>query len=102
MAAMARPSSFGKDTGLQVRIVFVLFLLGAVYAGLVAALLAAGLNGAFVAVFDVVLLLVQVFASDKLALAAMGAHERTPEQAPELPAMVERLCVRADLAKAKV
>src|SRR5215213_9835085 len=102
MAAMARPTAFGKDTGLQVRIVFVLFLLGAVYAVLVAALLAAGLNGALVGVIAVVLLLVQVFASDKLALAAMGAHEVTPEQAPELHAMVERLCVQADLPKPKV
>src|SRR5215212_8011358 len=90
MAAMARPTAFGKDTGLQVRIVFVLFLL------------AAGLNGALVGVIAVALLLVQVFASDKLALAAMGAHEVTPEQAPELHAMVERLCVQADLPKPKV
>jgi heat shock protein HtpX len=102
MAAMARPREFGKDTGLQVRIVFVLFLLGAVYAGLVAALLAAGLNAALVGVIAVVLLLVQVFASDKLALSAMGAHEVTPDQAPELHAMIERLCVQADLPKPKV
>jgi heat shock protein HtpX len=102
MAAMARSKSFGRDTGLQVRIVFVLFLLGALYAGFVAALLAAGLNGALVAVIAVALLLVQLFASDKLALAAMGAHEVTPEHAPELHAMVERLCIQADLPKPKV
>jgi heat shock protein HtpX len=99
---MARSNAFGKDTGLQVRIVFVLFLLGAVYAGLVAALIAAGLNGALVAVIAVVLLLFQLFASDKLGLAAMGAHEVTPEQAPELHAMIERLCIQADLPKPKV
>jgi heat shock protein HtpX len=102
MPGMARPREFGRDTGLQVRIVFVLFLLGAVYAALVAALIAAGVNGALVGVIAVVLLLVQVFASDKLALSAMGAHEVTPEQAPELHAMVERLCVQADLPKPKV
>jgi heat shock protein HtpX len=99
---MAQPTSFGKDTGLQVRMVFVLFLLGAVYAGLVAALIAAGVNGALVGVIAVALLLVQLFASDKIGLAAMGAHEVTPEQAPELHAMVERLCVQADLPKPKV
>jgi heat shock protein HtpX len=102
LRAMAQPSSFGKDTGLQVRIVTVLFLLGAVYAGLVAALIAAGVNGALVAVIAVVLLLVQLFASDKLGLAAMGAHEVTPQQAPELHAMIERLCVQANLPKPKV
>jgi heat shock protein HtpX len=102
MAAMARSQSFGKDTGLQVRIVVVLFLLGLVYVGLVAALLAAGLNGILVAVIAVVLLGAQLFASDKLALAAMGAHEVSPQEAPELHAMIERLCIQADLPKPKV
>jgi heat shock protein HtpX len=102
MVGMARPSSFGKDTGLQVRITVVLFLLGAVYAGLVAALIAAGVNGIVVGVIALGLLAVQLFASDKLGLAAMGAHEVTPEQAPELHAMIERLCVQADLPKPKV
>jgi heat shock protein HtpX len=102
MRAMAQPTSFGKDTGLQVRLVLVLFLLGLVYAVLVGALIAAGLNAALVAVIAVVLLVVQLFASDKLGLAAMGAHQVTPEQAPELHAMIERLCVQANLPKPKV
>ena len=41
---MPRPSSFGKDTGLQVRITFVFFLLGALYVALVVALLSSGVN----------------------------------------------------------
>ena len=98
---MAQPREFGKDTGLQFRIVLVLFLLGAVYAVLVAALIAAGVNAALVGVIAVVLLLVQLFASDKIGLAAMGAHEVTPDQAPELHAMIERLCVQANLPKPK-
>jgi heat shock protein HtpX len=49
-----------------------------------------------------VLLGLQLFASDKLGLAAMGAHEVTPQQAPELHAMIERLCVQADLPKPRV
>src|SRR4051794_34764525 len=102
MVAMARSQSFGKDTGLQVRMTLVLFLLGLVYAGLVAALLAAGLNGILVGVIAVVLLAFQLLASDKLALAAMGAHEVTPQQAPELHAMIERLCIQADLPKPRV
>ena len=48
------------------------------------------------------LALVNLFASDKLALAAMGARVVTPEQAPQLHAMIERLCVQADLPKPKV
>ena len=37
----------------------------------------------------------QLFGSDKLALRAMGAREVTPAEAPELHAMIDRLCVQA-------
>jgi heat shock protein HtpX len=45
---------------------------------------------------------VNLFASDKLALAAMGGRVVTPQEAPQLHAMIERLCVQADLPKPKV
>ena len=48
------------------------------------------------------LLVGQLFLSDKLGLAAMGAKEVTPEQAPGLHAMIERLCIQADLPKPKI
>src|SRR5205814_8810546 len=44
----------------------------------------------------------QYYTSDKLALAASGAKIVTPEQAPDLHAMVERLCAMADLPKPRV
>jgi heat shock protein HtpX len=44
----------------------------------------------------------QLFFSDKLGLAAMGAKVVTPEQAPGLHAMIERLCIQADLPKPKI
>src|ERR687886_1384857 len=99
---MARPTSFGKDTGLQVRMTFVLFLLGVVYTALVVALLASGVNGGVVAVIAGGLALVNLFASDKLALAALGARQVSPAEAPQLHAMIERLCVQADLPKPKI
>jgi heat shock protein HtpX len=99
---MARPTSFGKDTGLQVRMTVVLFLLGALYTVLVVALLAGGVHGGVVAVIAGGLALLNLFASDKLALTAMGARQVTPEQAPQLHAMIERLCVQADLPKPRV
>jgi heat shock protein HtpX len=99
---MARPTSFGKDTGLQVRMTLTMFLLGLVYAGLIAALIASGLNFVLVAIIAGGMLLLQLFTSDKLALHAMGAREVSPQQAPELHAMVERLCVQANLPKPKV
>src|SRR5919206_1188300 len=101
-AAMARPTSFGKDTGLQVRMTVVLFLLGALYTVLVVALLAGGVHGGVVAVIAGGLALLNLFASDKLALAAMGAREVSPADAPQLHAMIERLCVQADLPKPRV
>jgi heat shock protein HtpX len=79
-----------------------IFLLGAVYAALVAALLAAGAGAITVAFIAGGLLLLQIFTADKLALRAMGAREVSPQEAPELHAMVERLCVQADLPKPRV
>jgi heat shock protein HtpX len=97
---MARPTSFGRDTGLQLRMTLTLFLLGLVYAVLVGVVFASG--HAFLLVFVGGMLLVQVFASDKLALHAMGAREVSPQEAPQLHAMVERLCVQADLPKPRI
>src|ERR671927_1311562 len=99
---MPRPSSFGKDTGLQVRMTVTMFLLGLLYVVFIVALLGAGVNGITVAIIAGGLALVQLFASDKLALAAMGARVVTPQEAPQLHAMVERLCVQADLPKPRV
>jgi len=99
---MPRPTSFGKDTGLQIRMAVTLFLLGLVYVVFVVALLAANVHGITVAIIAGGLALVQIFASDKLALAAMGARVVTPQEAPQLHAMIERLCVQADLPKPRV
>ena len=99
---MPRPTSFGKDTGLQVRMAFVMLLLGALYVVLVGVLFAAGANAGLIAIIAVGLAAFQLFGSDKLALRAMGAREVTPAQAPELHAMIDRLCVQADLPKPRV
>jgi heat shock protein HtpX len=99
---MPRPTSFGKDTGLQIRMAVTIFLLGLVYVVLIVALLAVGANGITVAIIAGGLAALNLFASDKLALAAMGARVVSPQEAPQLHAMVERLCVQADLPKPKV
>ena len=44
----------------------------------------------------------QYYTSDKLALAASGAKIVSPEEAPDLHAMVERLCAMAGLPKPRV
>ncbi len=98
----ARPQKFGKDTGLQARMLLTLFLLGLLYAVFVAVLFAAGAGAGIIVVVAVGLLLVQLFGSDKLAMAAMGLKEVSPEEEPELHGIVDRLCVQADLPKPRV
>jgi heat shock protein HtpX len=79
-----------------------MFLLTVVYVVFIGALFAAGAGAALIVVVAVVLLVAQLFGSDKIALATMGVKEVTPEQEPELHAIVERLCVQADLPKPRV
>jgi heat shock protein HtpX len=99
---MPRPTSFGKDTGLQIRMTVTMFLLGLVYVALILALFAASVNGITILIIAGGLAALNLFASDKLALAAMGARVVSPQEAPQLHAMVERLCVQADLPKPRV
>ena len=99
---MPRPTAFGRDTGLQFRMAVTLFLLGAIYVVLVVVLLSVGASGVTVALIAGGLAALNLFASDKLALAAMGARVVSPAEAPQLHAMIERLCVQADLPKPKV
>jgi heat shock protein HtpX len=79
-----------------------LFLLGLVYVVFVGVLFAAGLSGGVILIVAGGLAALQFFTSDKLAMHAMGAREVTPQEAPELHAMIERLCIQADLPKPKV
>src|ERR1700704_2753667 len=97
-----RRQSFGKDTGLQARMLLTIFLLGLLYVVFVGVLFAAGAAAGVIVVVAVVLLLLQLFASDKIAMATMGVKEVTPAQEPELHGIVERLCVQADLPKPRV
>ncbi len=95
-------SKFGKDTSLQARMLLTMFLLGLVYVVFIGVLVAVGAGAALVVVVAVVLLLTQLFASDKLAMATLGVKEVTPEQEPELHGTVERLCVQANIPKPRV
>ncbi|MHB8531736.1 MAG: zinc metalloprotease HtpX [Solirubrobacteraceae bacterium] len=98
----ARRSNFGRDTGLQARMLLTMFLLGLLYVVFVGILFAAGAGAVLIVVVAVVLLLVQLFASDKLAMATLGVKEVSPAQEPELHGIIDRLCVQADLPKPRV
>src|SRR6516225_2296982 len=102
---MARPTSFGRDAGLQARMLLTLFLLGLVYVVLVGVLFAAGVGALTVAVIAGAFFLIQFFTSDKIALLTMGARVVGPgdsEQARRLHAIIERLCIQANLPKPRV
>jgi heat shock protein HtpX len=79
-----------------------MFLLGAVYVAFVGVLFAAGVQGFTILLIAGGFAALQFFTSDKLAMHAMGAREVSPQEAPELHAMIERLCIQADLPKPKV
>ncbi|HET7047504.1 MAG TPA: zinc metalloprotease HtpX [Solirubrobacteraceae bacterium] len=99
---MARSKSFGRDSGLQARMLLTLFLLGLVYAVLVGVLVASGAGAVTIAVIAGGLFLVQYFTSDKIALLSMGARMVSPQEAPRLHALIERLCIQANLPKPRV
>jgi len=80
----------------------VMFLLAAVYLAFSAVLWRLTGNFLLIVIFAGSGLLIQYFFSDKLALMSMGAHEVTPEQAPDLHAMVERLVQQIDLPKPRL
>ncbi|HKB94086.1 MAG TPA: zinc metalloprotease HtpX [Gaiellaceae bacterium] len=95
--------SYGRDAGLTLRMIFTSGLLGLLYvifAVVLFSVLKVGLAPMLVIVVGIAFF--QYYTSDKLALAAAGAKIVTPEQAPELHAMVERLCAMADLPKPRV
>jgi len=93
---------YASDRGLTRRMVGTWFGLGLLYV-VIAALLITFLRSALVALVIVAgLLWAQWYFSDTMALAAMRARELTPEQAPQLHALVDRLCALADMPKPRV
>jgi heat shock protein HtpX len=97
-----RRSSFGRDRGLQTRMLVTMFLLGLVYAVLVGVLFAVGAGAITILVIAVALLSLQFFTSDKIALQTIGAKEVSPAEQPELHAIIERLCIQANIPKPRV
>jgi heat shock protein HtpX len=100
---MAR-TRFINDTGLTVRMTTVMFLLGALFVALVviAMYVAGGGLAVIIGLAGIGLAFFQWWRSDTVAMRSMGAREVTPEQAPELHGMIDRLCVLADMPKPRV
>jgi heat shock protein HtpX len=99
---MATRSRFPADHGLVARMTFTMFLIGALYVAVIAALIAYHVNIGFILILGAGLLFAQYYFSDKMALYGMGGRIVTPEEAPELHGIVDRLCALADMPKPKV
>jgi heat shock protein HtpX len=100
---MAR-TRFAPDHGLTARMTSVMFLLGGVFVALVVAVmlyLPAG-YAPIIAVIAIGIAWGQWYFSDTVAMKAMRAREVTPEEAPELHQMIDRLCALADMPKPRV
>ncbi len=97
-------SRFIRDTGLTVRMTTVMFLLGAAFVALIVGLMfVLPLQYApFIAIAGIGVAFYQWWSSDKVAMRAMRAREVTPEEAPELHGMIDRLCAMADMPKPRV
>jgi heat shock protein HtpX len=95
--------TYGRDRGLSLRMLATGGLLGLLYV-VFAVVLFSVLNVGLAPMLVIVvgLAVVQYWTSDKLALAASGAKIVSEEEAPELHAMVERLCAMADLPKPRI
>lgn len=99
---MAELRRFRPDRGLTARMLFTVFLLGLLYVVFVAVLIAVGLSAVLIVVIAGGFLLVQYFASDRIALYSMNGRVVSPEEAPELHGIVDRLCALSGMPKPKV
>jgi heat shock protein HtpX len=79
-----------------------LFGIGLLYVIIAAVLIAVGVNAVFVLAISAAMLFGQWWFSDSMAMAAMKAVVVTPEQAPQLHAVIDRICAMADMKKPRV
>jgi heat shock protein HtpX len=98
---MAR-TRYGTDRGLSARMVGTLFGIGLLYVILAAVMLAIGVNAVFVLGISAAMVFGQWWFSDSMAMSAMRAVIVTPEQAPQLHAVIDRICAMADMPKPRV
>jgi heat shock protein HtpX len=95
---------FAPDRGLTSRMLGTMFLLGLLYVVFIAFFIAF-LGPEYAPLVLLVaggFLFVQWYFSDRIALYAMHAREVSPQEAPELHAVVDRLCALADMPKPRV
>ena len=103
---MAR-TRFVGDSGLTFRMTAVIFLLGALFVALVVVVSSLFWSsspgiGILICLIGLGIAWGQWYFSDTVAMKAMRAREVSPQQAPELHDMIDRLCTLADMPKPRV
>jgi heat shock protein HtpX len=99
---------FIHDRGLTARMTLVMFLLGALFVALIVGLMFAAEGSGYgglapiIGIAGIGIAWWQWYNSDTLALKAMRAREVTPQEAPELHGVIDRLCALADMPKPRV
>ncbi len=99
---MAISRNIPADKGLTRRMLMTGFFLVVLYGAFIAILFALLHSLVLVLVIGFALLFAQYWFSAKIAMYSMHAKEVTPEQAPQLHGVVDRLCALADMPKPKV
>jgi len=99
---MSTARNIPNDHGLSLRMFFTGLMLVVLYGAVIGLLISFGLSIGIVLVFAAAILFVQYWFSDKIALFGMHGHIVTPEQAPQLHGVIDRLCALADMKKPRV
>lgn len=100
---MAARTRFAPDRGLTTRMLSTMFALGLLYVAFIAVfLVVVPRYWLAIVVIAGLFLFVQYFFSDKMTLFAMHAREVSPADAPELHAVIDRLCAMSDMPKPRV
>ena len=99
---MTTARNIPPDRGLSIRMFTTGLMIVILYAGVSGLLIAFGLSWSLVLILAGAILFVQYWFSDKIALFGMGGRLVTPEQAPQLHGVIDRLCAMADMKKPRV
>jgi heat shock protein HtpX len=99
---MALSHNIKPDRGLTTRMLMTGFFLVLLYALLIGVLFIFLKSLTLILIIAFGLLFCQYFFSDKIAMFAMHAKEVTPQEAPELHGVIDRLCALADMPKPRV
>jgi heat shock protein HtpX len=99
---MALSHNIKPDRGLTTRMLMTGFFLVVLYAVLIGVLFIFIKSLVLILVIGFGLLFCQYYFSDKIAMYSMHAKVVTPEEAPELHGVIDRLCALADMPKPRV